>query len=582
MALDGFVISNLVHELNNELVNGRINKIYQPEKEELILQINNNRKNYKLFLSANATIPLVSLTNENKDNPQNPPAFCMLLRKHLNNARIISIKQAGLERIIRIKIEHYDELGDLSYKFLIIELMGRHSNIIFCNEEDTILDSIKRVSHAVSSIREVLPGRKYFQPEEIRKIDPLSLNNEDFNENVLNKPLPLFKSLYTSLTGFSPLMANELCYRADIDSSKSANELSGEEQSSLYESFQNLVGQVESKDYTSNIIYKNEKPHEFSCFRLGLYEDSQIKEFTSISEVLETFYVSKINTNTIHQKSANLRKVVSNAIERTSKKLDLQLKQYGDTKKREDFRIYGELINTYGYNVDPKDKKFSATNYYNGEEVEIPLNPHLTMAENAQKYFTKYNKLKRTYETLTIKIKDTKKELEHLDSIKTYLEMATTEADLHGIREELMDFGYVRRRIQGKKNKKQKIVKSNPYHYVSSDGIHMYVGKNNYQNDDLTFKLASSDDWWFHTKEIPGSHIIVKSNAHELPEKTFEEAARLAAHYSKGRDSGKAEIDYTQKKHLNKPRGGKPGFVTYQTYKSTVASSDIRGIEEIK
>ncbi len=581
MALDGFVISNLVYELSSKLLNGRINKIHQPEHEELMLQINNNRVNYKLLLSANATVPLVSLTETSKQNPMNPPPFCMLLRKHLNNAKIVDISQPSLERIIRIKIEHLDELGDLSYKYLIIELMGRHSNIIFCNKDDMIIDSIKRISHAVSSIREVLPGRQYFQPEEIEKLNPYELDFESFSDKVLSKSLPVFKAIYMSITGFSPLMSNELCYRADIDSSIPASELSDDEKLRLFENFKFLIGLIKENDYEPNIIYKNGNPLEFSCFILRVYENSEPMKFTSISQVLETYYLSKLEGNTINQKSASLRKIVSTAIERTSKKLDLQAKQYEDTKKRELFRVYGELINTYGYNVDPKDKKFTALNYYDGKEIEIPLDPDLTMAENAQKNFTRYNKLKRTYEALTVHIKETKEELDHLDSIKTSLEIAATEADLTQIRQELVDYGYVRRRNQDKK-KKQKEAKSKAYHYISSDGFNMYVGKNNYQNDELTFKTASGDDWWFHSKNIPGSHVIVKSAGQELTDSTFDEAGRLAAYYSKGRDSGKVEIDYTKKRHLNKPKGGKPGFVTYQTYSSMVAGTDIKDIKEVK
>ena len=581
MALDGFVISNLVHELKDKLIDGRINKIYQPENEEIMLQINNNRTTYKLFISANATVPLVYLGKENKTNPQNPPPFCMLLRKHLNNSRIIDITQPSLDRIIRIKIEHLNELGDLAYKYLIIEIMGRHSNIIFCDEKDMILDSIKHISHAVSSVREVLPGREYFQPEEIKKLDPFSLDFIKFNDEVLAGSKPVFKAIYTSITGFSPLMSNELCCLAGIDSSIPTNELSADDRNNLFTAFKTLIKQVEKENYEPNIIYENNKPIEFSCFRLNIYKGSEIKSYDSISQVLETYYSSKAKSNTIHQKSANLRKTVSNATERASKKLDLQIKQYKDTEKRDKFRIYGELINTYGYNVDPKDKKFTALNYYNGEEVEIPLDPNLTMVENAQKNFTKYNKLKRTHKALTKQIRDSRNELKHLDSISTSLEIANSDADLNQIKDELMDFGYVKRRLQGKKKKKQKDGKSKPYHYISSDGLHMYVGKNNYQNDELTFKAASNDDWWFHTKEIPGSHVIVKSAGKELTDSTFDEAASLAAYYSKGRESGKVEIDYTQKKYLNKPKGGKPGFVTYQTYNSMVASADISGIEEV-
>ena len=579
MALDGFVISNLTKELNDKLANGRISKIHQPEKNELMISINNNKNTYKLFMSADPSQPLLSLTNTNKQNPQSPPAFCMLLRKHINNARIISVVQESLERIIRIKIEHYDELGDLSFKFLIIELMGRHSNIIFCNEEDMIIDSIKRVSHAVSSIREVLPGRQYFQPGQLKKLNPFSLDYDGFNEGVLSKSLALFKAIYTSVTGFSPLMANELCNLSSVDPTLPASELSEDEKQVFFDNLKNLINRVNKGDYEPNIIYKDDKVVEFSCFLLSIYENHESKEFSSISEVLELYYGSSIKNNTIKQKSANLRKIVSNAIERTSKKLDLQIKQYKDTDKKEKFRIYGELINTYGYNIDPKMKKFTTINYYDGSEIEIPLDPNLSMPENAQKNFKRYNKLKRTFEALTVQIKDTKNELKHLDSIQTYLEIADSESDLAEIKEELMDFGYVKRRIQAKKNKKQnKNAKSKPYHYISSDGFDIYVGKNNYQNDELTFKFASNNDWWFHAKGIAGSHVIVKTAGENITKTSQDEAARLAAYYSKGRDSGKVEIDYTQKKHLNKPKGGKPGFVTYQTYNSVLASTNIKDI----
>lgn len=582
MALDGFVIRNLVKELNDKLTNGRVAKIYQPENEELRISINNNRNTYKLLLSANATLPLVCLTSTNKDNPQNPPPFCMLLRKHLNNARILRVNQVGLERIIRIKFEHFNELGDLNIKYLIIELMGRHSNIIFSNEENMIIDSIKHVSHAISSIREVLPGRMYFQPEELKKLDPFTLTYEDFNEGVLSKALPLFKAIYTSISGFSPLMANELSYMSSLDSSIPPKELNKEEKENLFNNFLLLIKRVEDENYTPNIIYHGLKVVEFSCFLLSSYESYDVQEFTSISEVLETFYGANIKANTIKQRSASLRKTLSNAIDRASKKLDLQIKQFNDTIKADNFRIYGELINTYGYNVDPKDKKLTALNYYNGEEIDIALDPNLTMAENAQKYFSKYNKLKRTHEALSVQIKDTKGELEHLDSVKTHLDMAENEIDLSQIKEELMDYGYVKRRLPPNKRKKQKEIKNKPYHYISSDGLNIYVGKNNYQNDTLTFRTASNNDWWFHSKNIPGSHVIVKSRPGEtsLPKSTLNEAARLAAYYSKGQSSGKVEIDYTLKKHLNKPRGGKPGFVTYQTYKSILADTNISDIQK--
>jgi predicted ribosome quality control (RQC) complex YloA/Tae2 family protein len=580
MALDGLVISNVVYELKEKLADGRITKISQPEKDELILTIKNNRDNYKLFLSANASLPLVYLTQENKQNPMTAPGFCMLLRKHLNSARIIDIIQPGLERIIQIKIEHLNEMGDLCVKYLILEVMGKHSNIIFIDEDNTIIDSIKRISHMVSSVREVLPGRKYVLPPSGDKLDPLNLTFDTFKESVLKKPLPIGKAIYTSLTGFSPLMANEVCARSSLDSESSTSALTEAEGIHLYKILDRLIQDVKEHHYLPNIVLKDGVPQEFSCFPLTCYGSLTKKEYDSISTVLESFYAAKNTVNRIRQKSADLRKIVSNAIERNAKKYDLQLKQLKDTEKRDKYKVYGELITAYGYNLEPGAKALKALNYYNNEEITVPLDPTLSPMENAKAYFEKYNKLKRTYEALTKLVEETKMELEHLDSIRTALDIAVAEEDLAELKEELMEYGYIRRSKPEGKNKAKKIT-SKPFHYISSDGYHIYVGKNNYQNEELTFKFATGNDWWFHAKKIPGSHVIVQAGAGTLPDRTFEEAARLAAYYSKGRNWDKVEVDYTEKKNIKKPAGSKPGFVIYHTNYSMVISPDITGITEI-
>ncbi|MFU0826674.1 MAG: Rqc2-like protein RqcH [Lachnoclostridium sp.] len=580
MALDGLVISNVVYELKEKLADGRITKISQPEKDELILTIKNNRDNYKLFLSANASLPLVYLTQENKQNPMTAPGFCMLLRKHLNSARIIDIIQPGLERIIQIKIEHLNEMGDLCVKYLILEVMGKHSNIIFIDEDNTIIDSIKRISHMVSSVREVLPGRKYVLPPSGDKLDPLNLTFDAFKESVLKKPLPIGKAIYTSLTGFSPLMANEVCARSSLDSESSTSALTEAEGIHLYKILDRLIQDVKEHHYLPNIVLKDGVPQEFSCFPLTCYGSLTRKEYDSISTVLESFYAAKNTVNRIRQKSADLRKIVSNAIERNAKKYDLQLKQLKDTEKRDKYKVYGELITAYGYNLEPGAKALKALNYYNNEEITVPLDPTLSPMENAKAYFEKYNKLKRTYEALTKLVEETKMELEHLDSIRTALDIAVAEEDLAELKEELMEYGYIRRSKPEGKNKAKKIT-SKPFHYISSDGYHIYVGKNNYQNEELTFKFATGNDWWFHAKKIPGSHVIVQAGAGTLPDRTFEEAARLAAYYSKGRNWDKVEVDYTEKKNIKKPAGSKPGFVIYHTNYSMVISPDITGITEI-
>lgn len=579
MAFDGITIANIVSELNHTIVGGKINKIAQPEADELMITVKNNRTQYRLFLSASASLPLIYLTGENKQGPLTAPNFCMLLRKHIGSARILSVTQPGLERILIFELEHLNELGDICRKKLIVEIMGKHSNIIFCQEDDTIIDSIKHISANMSSVREVLPGRTWFIPHTQDKMDPLSMSREAFTETVFGKNLPVFKAIYTSLTGFSPLIAEELCVRSGIDPKRQAQELEETEKETLWQTTDDLVDRIRRQDFSPVIVYQEEEPLEFAAFPLTKYQDQKSVSYESISQVLESYYSMKNKITLIRQKSADLRRIVTTAIERTSKKYELQQKQQKDTEKKEKYRIYGELLNTYGYHLEEGASSLEALNYYTNEMITIPLDEHLSAAENAKKYFDRYTKLKRTEEALNELLEETRSDLEHLESIRTSLDIALDEDDLVEVREELMEYGYLRRK--GSSGKKKKIV-SRPFHYRSSDGFDIYVGKNNFQNDELSFKFASGNDWWFHAKGQPGSHVIVKSNGEELPDRTFEEAARLAAFYSKGRQAPKVEIDYTQKKNLKKPNGAKPGFVIYHTNYSMIAEPKIHEIEEIK
>lgn len=577
MALDGLVIAAMTKELNDRLIGGRISKIAQPENDELMLTIKNERKQHRLLLSAGASLPLIYLTETNKPGPLTAPNFCMLLRKHINGGKILRIWQPGLERIINFEIEHLNELGDLCHKTLIVEIMGKHSNIIFCNENGMIIDSIKHISSQVSSVREVLPGRDYFIPETQNKKNPLTVTFEEFKESVSAKPMPLAKALYTSLTGISPLIAEELCFRSSLESDQSANSFSENELTHLFCQFSHLMDEVRKGDFTPLIVSEGDVPLDFSVVPLLQYQDMDSKVFESVSELLEQYYAMKNTITRIRQKSADLRRIVQTALDRNYKKYDLQLKQLKDTDKRDKYRIYGELIHTYGYSVEEGAKKMTALNYYTNEEITIPLDETKTAQENAQKYFEKYNKLKRTYEALTELIRETKEEIEHLESISTALDIALSEEDLVEIKEELTEYGYIRRHYTGKRIK----ITSKPFHYVSGDGYDIYVGKNNFQNEELTFKIATGNDWWFHAKGCPGSHVIVKANNEELPDSTFEEAARLAAYYSKKRGADKVEIDYIQKKHIKKVNGAKPGFVIYHTNYSMVIDSNITGIRQL-
>ena len=576
MAFDGIVIANLAKELNELLSGGRIVKIAQPERDEIILSIK-QYQTYKLLLSADASLPLVYLTSENKPNPMTAPNFCMLLRKHFNSARILSVTQPGLERSLDFAVEHLDEFGDVRQKHLIIEIMGKHSNIILCDDQKTIVDSIKHISAFVSSVREVLPGRTYFLPQTVEKAHPLTLTEDELRQYVFSKPLPLAKAAYTGLTGISPLIAEELCHRAGLSSDLPANEVTPDHALHFYKTLLRLTEDISSGNFAPCIVFKNGNPVEFSSVPLSCYEQHQtegmeICRYDSISTVLEEYYAKKNQLTRIRQKSADLRRIVNVAIEREAKKYDLQKKQLADTKKRETYKVYGELITAYGYGVEPGAKSMQALNYYTNEEITIPLDELLSPMENAKRYFEKYGKLKRTEEALSVYIKETKDSLDYMESVRHALDMALTENDLNSIKEELIQSGYIRRHLErGKKPQKAKLSNA-PYHYISSDGYHMYVGKNNLQNDELTFSFASGNDWWFHAKGAPGSHVIVKCDGKELSDKTFEEAGALAAYYSKGRDNDKVEIDYIQRKHVKKAAGGAPGFVIYHTNYSLLAN----------
>ena len=612
MAFDGITIAAIRKELADTLINGRISKIAQPEPDELLLTIKTPAGQYKLVLSANPSLPLAYLTDENKVSPMTAPPFCMLLRKHIQNGRILSISQPDFERILVFEIEHLNELGDICRKNLIIELMGKYSNIIFATPENVIIDSIKRISAAISSVREVLPGKEYFIPSVEGKSSPLSASHEDFNNRVLTKHEVCHKALLSSYNGISPLIAHEICNLAEqysrttaLPSSMNnktetqsgtgclsdnmACDLTDSEKEYFYQAFWFIFDKVKEEHFTPAIYYENNIPKEYSCVPVSSYENgfklsqnsenntiskNQMISYDCVSALIRDYYSQKEKHSRSRQKSADLRKIITTILERDVKKYDLQCRQIKDTEKMDTYRIYGELLQTYGYSIEQGSKSAVVDNYYTNEPITIPLDETKTPLENARRYFDKYGKCKRTKEALTELILQVKDEITHLESILTALDIAEKEEDLNQIREEMMEYGYIRRK--GSKQKQRFI--SKPFHYISSDGFDIYVGKNNYQNDELTFKFATGNDWWFHAKGMPGSHVILKNDGREIPDSTFEEAGRLAAHYSKGRGQEKVEIDYTPKKNIKKTPGGKPGFVIYHTNYSLNIDSDISGI----
>ena len=579
MAFDGITLSCLVSEWRKRLIGGRITKISQPETDELLLTIKSD-DTYRLQLSASASLPLACLCQDNKPAPLTAPAFCMLLRKHLSGARILDIVQPDLERVVQFRLQHLDEMGDTRVKYLIVELMGKYSNIIFTDEDYQILDSIKRVNSFVSSVREVLPGRQWFIPVSGEKHSLLTDDLSLLGDFLSGYAAPVSAALYKCFTGLSPVISQELCYRAGISPEHPAGELGSKESELLKELLLWLRERIVSESFTPTVYRKDGVPVEFAPIPLRTYSDYPeytAEEAVSMSEVVLQFYHEKDTLSRMNSRSADLRKTVQTAIERTAKKLDLQKKQFADTEKKDRYRIYGELLTTYGYSAEPGSKAFSCTNYYDNEEITIPLDPTLTALQNAKKYFDKYSKLRRTGEALSEHLKASEEELSHLLSVKELLPYATDEADLAQIKKELTDYGYLKFH-KDTAGKKTKTGKSKPYHYVTSDGFELFVGKNNYQNDELTFGLANGGDWWFHAKGIPGSHVILRTGGRDVPDDVFTIAGSLAAYYSSGRDAGgKIEVDYLQRKNVKKPNSAKPGFVVYYTNYSMVVTPEING-----
>ena len=599
MAFDGITVAALVAQLKSILNDGRIGKVAQPEKDELLLTVKGADGQYRLVLSANPTLPLVYLTDENKPSPAMAPSFTMLLRKHLQNGRIVSVYQPDFERVIVMEVEHLDEMGDLCRKRLITELMGKYSNIILTDEDDNILDSIRHVNASVSSVREVLPGLKYFIPRQAGHTDPLKAD-EALLEGILAGVTDSDEAalrLQKSFTGISSYMAHEISNMAGSVTDRGDEALAKR----ITRAFLEVMDRVKNGDFTPQILYENGIPSEYAMVPVVTYAAKDIRVCDDPSSLIRTYYREKEQISRSRQKTADLRAVIKTILERDVKKYDLQLKQLRDTDKMDKYRVYGELLHTYGYNARDGAKSITVDNYYTGEKLTIPLDETKSAMDNAEAYFDRYNKLKRTREALTELTISVKGEIDHLESILSALDFASDEEDLNEIKRELIESGYIRGRNMptGQSSKRRNVsrqngnkkagqagshstrLKSSPLHYISSDGFHMYVGKNNYQNDELTFKVADGGDWWFHAKGMPGSHVIVKTEGKELPDETFEEAARLAAHYSKGAASGKVEIDYLRRKDVKKPGGAKPGFVVYYTNYSMTMDSDISGIEQI-
>ncbi len=586
MAYDGIVISSVIDEIKTACLGGRVVKVQQPTPDTITLTVKGFKGQTKIYLSVNASLPIVYIAETLPQAPMQAPAFCMLLRKHISNGRLVAINQPGFDRIFDFVFEHMDEMGDISERHLIIEIMGRQSNIILTDEKLIILDCIRRVmpdlSDAISkdddsNVRILYPGKEYETPDSQGKINVMDgFDRYAFEKHIVSKNMPIPKAIFTSLSGFSKSTSEQIVARAGVDGRKSFEDITVEEKDRLFDTLTAVVEDIKNGSFHPTLILDAEGiPKDYI-----VVGDSE----GSMSKLLIDFYSNKEKRINIRSKSSDMRKHLQTVIARTAKKYDLQREQLKSTEDRDKFRVYGELINTYGYELGADDTVLKCTNYYDNTEVEIPIDSTLTPQENAQKYFAKYNKKKRTYEALTDFLKQTKEELDYLMSAKHSLDMAETDGDIVQIRKELEAAEVLKKK--GREKGARKEAAGKPLHFLSSAGYDIFVGKNNIQNDELTFGLAVGKDIWFHAKQMPGSHVIVKLKTDDkgfddVPDSVFEEAASLAAFYSSGNDAPKVEIDYTERKNLKKPPQAKPGYVIYHTNYSMMAEPKKTGVQQV-
>jgi len=584
MAFDGIVVKSVVEELREKLRGGRIDTIFQPEKDEIILQVRSIGQNFKLILSANASYPRIHLTDITKDNPPNPPVFCMVLRKHLSGGKILDIGFHDFERIVNLEVESINELGDVSTKKLIIEIMGRHSNIILVNDENRIIDAIKHVDNEISSVREVMPARPYMLPPSQDKISPVDVNIQSLLENAAKAGnTSIEKFLLNSIKGFSPLLCREICHLANIDGKKPLEYLSDQSVNRLEAVLQKIIDRINTSDFEPCIAFEDESfenPVDFHCFRLKQYK--YVKTLPSISAVLNEFYAIKDAYERLKQKKSDLVKVIHTNIDRCKKKISLQQEKLREVADREKLKLYGELITANIYGIPKNAKSVSLLNYYSeeGDYIDIPLDENLSPQENAQRYYKQYSKAKSAYASTSIQLKESIKELEYLESVSQLLDDCTSVQEINEIRQELAEQGYLT--IKKRPGSRKQDTPSKPLCCKSSDGYYIYIGKNNKQNDMLTLKTAQANDIWLHTKNIPGSHVIIRKHTREeIPSTTLLEAAMLAAYHSKAKMSSNVPVDYTTVRNVKKPNGAKPGMVIYENYKTVIVTPEKDTINKL-
>lgn len=563
MAFDACMLRAVLSEILADFKDARIEKVLQPQNDEIDLVLHSGKTSRRLVLNAGPNSPRIQLSDIQKENPPQPPMFCMLLRKHIGGGRITEIRQRGFDRIAEFSITAYDEMGFPTKKRLICEIMGKYANIILLDNSDKIIAALKTIDFAASTVRQVLPGMKYQEPAGQDKISPLMATRAEFFEKLaaFSPERSAEKFITSTYSGIATQIARELAFRASGGIDTAVSMINSEKLADVFFSWQSLLL---SESYAPTVVYdQSGKPIDYSYMEMQASGDMKSERFSSLGEMLDKYFAEKDRRERIHQRAHDLVTLLNNAEGRIERKLSIQRRSLADSARGEEYKRNADLITQNMYMIERGMASFSAVDYYSEDcrAVEIELDTRLTPAQNAQRMYKLYNKCKKTREVMAEQIRLGEDELKYLDTVRAFLMRAERESDLSEIREELYRAGY-----GGKMRgyKPQKAVKSQPTKFRTSGGYTVLVGRNNIQNDNLTMKSADKDDVWFHTKDIPGSHVILVTEGREPSERDYTEAAEIAAYYSKAKGDSVA-VDYTRVKNIKKPAGSKPGFVTYKT-----------------
>lgn len=580
MPLDGVFLSQLTKEVADKIVGGRVDKIHQPARETVVISMRAKGGNHKLLLCASASNPRMHFTVLPQDNPKSPPMFCMLMRKHLTGAKLLEVRQLGLDRVVHFKFETTNELGDRVVLTLAAEIMGRHSNVILVDQDNRVIDAVKRVTDEMSRVRPVLPGIGYTLAPAQPRLSIFTAAPGEIADRVVQSQETLSKALSKALEGMSPLICREVAFHVDRNGETAAGQMNEEQMTRLKFYLSRLSDMLNAGETTPTMLLEpSGKPKDFSYMDIHQYGHTMVgRGYETYSELLDTFYSERDRIDKVHQRSADLFKLLVNLNDRLARKLTAQREELRASTEREKLKIYGDLLSSNLHLLEKGMKAARVENYYDGcKPVEIPLDIMLTPAQNAQKYYIAYRKADTAEKKLRALIEQGEAELVYLDTVFDELSRASLESELTAIRAELASQGYVRSVVR----RGMKEEKLPPLRYVSEDGFTIYCGRNNLQNDRLTLKDSRKSDIWFHTQKIPGSHVVVVSQGQKVPDRTLEQAAVIAAYHSKGRGAGKVAVDYTEIRNVWKHPSGKPGLVLYEPYTTAVVEADPALVERL-